>query len=111
MDDRRCILVHRPSSIVRIVACYQPMRILHIIYDDTRNPWLGGGGATRTFEIYRRIAERGHKVLIVCGNYPGAPSRENRRGVFYRHVGLTQSYVLSRLSFVVGAARLIKRGG
>src|SRR4051812_43171588 len=73
------------------------MRILHIIYDDISNPWLGGGGATRTLEIYSRIAAEGHKVLVVCGKYPGSPNKENRRGVSYRRVGLSQSYISSRL--------------
>src|SRR6476660_9447004 len=87
------------------------MRILHVIYDDISNPWLGGGGATRTLEIYSRVVEQGHRVLVVCGKYPGAFSREKRQGVEYRRVGLGQSYVLSRLGFMAGAARLIKRGG
>lgn len=87
------------------------MRILHIIYDDIENPWVGGGGATRTLEIYARIARMGHKVLVACGNYPGAPRVHVRRGVRYRHVGLARPYVWSRLTFMLGAARLIKRGG
>lgn len=87
------------------------MRILHIIYDDLDNPWVGGGGATRTQEIYTRIAREGHHVVVVCGNYPGAPGMEIRNGVRYRHVGLPYSHVLSRLTFMVGAVRLIKRGG
>ena len=36
------------------------MRILHAIYDDVGNPWLGGGGAVRTHEIYSRIASKGN---------------------------------------------------
>jgi hypothetical protein len=35
------------------------------------NPWVGGGGAVRAYEIYRRLAER-HDITIVCGAYPGA---------------------------------------
>ncbi len=87
------------------------MRILHIIYDDIDNPWLSGGGATRTLEIYSRIAAQGHGVEVICGSYPGASYMRVRRGVYYRHIGLPYSYVLSRLTFMVGAARLIKRGG
>lgn len=87
------------------------MRILHVIYDDVGNPWLGGGGATRTLELYSRIARQGHRVVVVCGSYPGAATREIRRGVVYRRVGSARSYVVSRLAFVAGAARLIKRGG
>jgi glycosyltransferase involved in cell wall biosynthesis len=87
------------------------MRILHLIYDDIDNPWLGGGGATRTHEIYRRIARLGHHVTVISGNYPGAARTEHRQGVTYRRTGLSGSYVLSRLSFMLGAARLIKAGG
>jgi glycosyltransferase involved in cell wall biosynthesis len=85
------------------------MRILHIIYDDIDNPWIGGGGAVRTLEIYSRIAAQGHYVKVLCGSYPGAPCLQVRRGVIYRYVGLrVPSHILSRLGFVVGAARLIK---
>lgn len=87
------------------------MRILHVIYDDIRNPWVGGGGATRTLEIYSRIARRGHKVVIVCGNYPGAPRVEMRQGLRYRHVGFSQFYILSRITFMAGAMMAIRRGG
>jgi glycosyltransferase involved in cell wall biosynthesis len=87
------------------------MRILHVIYDDLRNPWVGGGGAVRTFEIYRRFAEWGHRVVVVCGSYPGAPRKERREGVIYRHVGRGPNHVTSRLTFVAGAARLIMAGG
>jgi glycosyltransferase involved in cell wall biosynthesis len=86
------------------------MRILHVIYDDIGNPWLGGGGATRTLQIYGRIAQRGHRVTVLCGRYPGARRVERRRGVLYRRTGLSQSYVLSRLSFVPAAARFVKHG-
>ena len=87
------------------------MRILHLIYDDLDNPWLGGGGAVRTQEIYRRIAARGHRVTVLCGRYPGAARVERRGGVAYRRVGLSRGYVLSRLTYVLGAARLLKHGG
>ncbi len=87
------------------------MRILHIIYDDIENLWVGGGGATRTLEIYSRIARMGHRVVVVCGNYPGAPRRHTRMGITYRHVGAASPYAWSRLTFMPGAARLIKRGG
>ncbi len=87
------------------------LRILHLIYDDIDNPWVGGGGARRTIEIYSRIAQRGHKVQVVCGSYPGAPKRRLRRGVSYRYVGYPRSYVLSRLTYMLEAVRLIKGGG
>jgi glycosyltransferase involved in cell wall biosynthesis len=88
------------------------MRILHLIYDDLDNPWVGGGGAARTLEIYRRIAAKEHRVVVGCGWYPGAPARRVRDGVRYRHLGRGgRSHVASRLGYMRGAARLIKRGG
>ncbi|HEX8228464.1 MAG TPA: glycosyltransferase family 4 protein [Chloroflexia bacterium] len=87
------------------------MRILHVIYDDIGNPWVGGGGAYRTLEIYGRIVRGGERIQVVCGMYPGADITENRAGVQYRRVGSKRSYVLSRLTYTLGAARLIKRGG
>lgn len=62
-------------------------------------------------EIYKRIAAQGHRVVVVCGNYRGAPRVEWREGVYYRHIGLPHSHIVSRLTYMVGAARLIKRGG
>ena len=87
------------------------MRILHLIYDDIGNPWVGGGGATRTLEIYSRIAARDHAVLVACGHYPGASRRDVRQGVRYRRLGSARSHIWSRLTFMKGAARLIMRGG
>jgi glycosyltransferase involved in cell wall biosynthesis len=87
------------------------MRILHVIYDDIGNPWVGGGGAFRTLELYSRMARGGERVLVICGKYPGAADRETRAGVQYRRVGYPRRYVLSRLTYMVAAARLIKQGG
>jgi glycosyltransferase involved in cell wall biosynthesis len=87
------------------------MRILHVIYDDIGNPWVGGGGAYRTLEIYSRMVKGGERIQVVCGMYPGAALTENRGGVQYRRVGSKRSYVLSRLTYALAAARLIKRGG
>ncbi|MGD0283392.1 MAG: glycosyltransferase family 1 protein, partial [Dissulfurispiraceae bacterium] len=47
------------------------MNILHLIYDHSGNPWVGGGGAVRAYELYKRLSIR-HNVTIVCGRYPGA---------------------------------------
>lgn len=87
------------------------MRILHVIYDDLDNPWLGGGGAVRTQEIYSRIAAQGHRVVVLCGDFPGAQRRITRAGVVYRRLGAGRGYIASRLSFVAATARLIRRGG
>ncbi len=87
------------------------MRVLHAIYDDIGNPWVGGGGAQRTLELYSRMVSGGHRIRVVCGRYPGAPLHESRGGVQYNRVGYPHSYLLSRLTYTLEAARLIKRGG
>lgn len=80
------------------------MKILHTIYDDPANPWLGGGGAFRTFEICKRLADR-HEVTIVCGRYPGASADEHIDGVHIKRVGTARSYAASRLAYSVQASR------
>ncbi len=75
------------------------MKITHIIYDSIGNPWLKGGGATRTFEIYSRLSKH-HKIEILCGNYPNAPTE--LKGIIYKRIGLINNYPLSRISFLIG---------
>ncbi|MGH7474683.1 MAG: glycosyltransferase family 4 protein [Longimicrobiales bacterium] len=82
------------------------LRILHCIYDDRANPWVGGGGAARAHEIYRRLTDR-VSVLVVTGNYPGA-REETIAGVSYLRVGAPRPYVLSRASYARAAAKLIR---
>ena len=85
-----------------------PVKILHTIYDDIGNPWCGGGGAFRTFEIARRLTER-HEITLLTGAYPGAPSEEIRDGVRIRRTGVGRSYAASRLSFSAMASRMLAR--
>ena len=93
------------------------MRILHLIYDDLGNPWLGGGGAVRTLEINRRLAARGHQVIVVCGAYPGAPPTTVRDGVLYVRAGARAGidpaggYLRSRLRYSWRAGGLLKALG
>jgi glycosyltransferase involved in cell wall biosynthesis len=85
------------------------LRVLHCIYDDPENPWVGGGGAVRVREIYRRLTDQ-VEVTVVTGNYPEARDGE-RYGVLYRRLGTAQPYSLSRLSYGVAATRLLAEGG
>jgi glycogen synthase len=86
------------------------MRILHLIYDDLGNPWLGGGGAVRTVEINRRLAARGHQVVVLCGAYPGAPRSAVRGGALYLRVGGggPGGYLGSRVRYALRAGALLK---
>jgi len=82
------------------------MKILHLIYDDLQNPWLGGGGAVRTYEIYKRLANR-HEITILTGNYPGAKTID-KENIHYHRIGSSRSYVLSLVTFSLKSPRLIK---
>jgi glycosyltransferase involved in cell wall biosynthesis len=73
------------------------MKIVHIIYDSIGNPWLGGGGATRTHEIYKRLAKN-HEVVVLSGNHVNALNCLDN--ITYKHIGLKKSYFLSRWSFI-----------
>ena len=84
------------------------MKILHTLYDDIDNPWCGGGGALRTWEIARRLSHK-HQITILTGAYPSAPREETIDGVHIRRVGSDRSYLLSRMSFAYHASREITR--
>ena len=83
------------------------MRICHLLYDDVGNPWLGGGGALRAWEIYRRLADR-HEITLVCGSYPGAEREEVVDGVNIVRVGSGRTYATSRLTYCSAAPRVLK---
>ena len=74
------------------------MKICHLTYDDVDNPWLGGGGAVRAREIYRRLASR-HQITLVTGAYPGSAAEEVVDGIRHLRVGSANSYAGSRLSY------------
>jgi glycogen synthase len=83
------------------------MRVVHCIYDDPRNPWVGGGGAVRLEEIYRRLASA-VDVTLVTGRFPGARD-EVRDGVRRRRLGASAPYAWSRLTFGAAATRYLAR--
>lgn len=82
--------------------------VLHCIYDDPTNPWLGGGGAHRVFELYRRLTDS-VAATVATGAHPGAVDGE-RDGVRYVHLGLSWPYPLSRLTYGLAATRLLDEG-
>ncbi len=73
------------------------MYIGHIIYDDIKNPWCGGGGAKRVFEVDKRLAGR-HRIKVFTGNFPGAKN-EVIDSVEFVRVGFGFNYLISRITF------------
>jgi glycosyltransferase involved in cell wall biosynthesis len=86
----------------------EKLRILHIIYDDCNNPWLGGGGARRTFEIYKRFPAH-CEITILTAHYKGAARVERCGNILYKRLGLSFSYPISRITFTFDVARHIRR--
>lgn len=83
------------------------LRVLHCIYDDPENPWVGGGGAVRARELYRRLAGR-VDVTVATGNFPGA--RDGLvDGVRYRRLGARTPYAWSRATYARAATHLLRR--
>ena len=72
------------------------------------NPWLGGGGAVRTYEICKRLAER-HEIIVITGNYPTAKREEEKDSILYKRVGYSKNYLWSRLTYSLNAIKLIKK--
>lgn len=83
------------------------LRVLHCIYDDPANPWLGGGGAHRVYEIYRRLTDE-LDVTVAAGAFPGAEDGP-REGVGYRFLGARHPYALSRLTYGRAATALLRQ--
>lgn len=84
------------------------MRVLHCIYDDVHNPWVGGGGAAVVRSVYPFLADR-CQVTVLAGAYPGA--REHvEAGVRYRYAGVPGPYPLSRLTYSRAAERALRAG-
>ncbi len=76
------------------------MKILHLIYDDMNNPWLGGGGARRALEIYKRFP-KDSIISIVTGKYPKSLSFEKIENVSYYRVGIAVNYLISRMTYSI----------
>lgn len=84
------------------------MKILHLVYDHTSNPWVGGGGATRVYELSKRLSQRGHELIVISGNYPSA--KDFKEGnLSYRFLGSKKNYILSTFSYAFNAARFLRR--
>ncbi len=84
------------------------MKILHLIYDHINNPWVGGGAAVRAYEINKRLARKGHSILVISGNFKGAENY-SEGSLEYRFVGLRNPYYLSVFSYAYEAHRFLKR--
>lgn len=72
------------------------MRILHLAYEDPKQPG-SGGGSVRTLEVNRRLSRR-HEITAVVAGYPGARERVED-GIRWIPIGPSRGGKVDRLSY------------
>jgi glycogen synthase len=81
------------------------MKILHLGFEDHRQPGAGGG-SLRNHQINSRLA-RTHEVEVVCAAFPGCEARVED-GVRYRHVGVRKPHVARVLSYFAALPLVVR---
>lgn len=69
------------------------MNILLVNWQDRENP-MAGGAEIHLFEIFRRVAARGHRVRMVCSGWQGGAPRAVVDGIEVERVGTRNSFTL-----------------
>ena len=69
------------------------MKILLVNWQDLRNP-RAGGAEIHLFELFSRLAQRGHRVRLVCSGFEGAPASELIDGIEVHRVGGRHTFAL-----------------
>lgn len=67
------------------------MRVLLVNWQDLENP-QAGGAEIHLFEIFGRLASRGHQVTLLCGGWPGCAPRATIEGIDVWRVGTRQTF-------------------
>ena len=69
------------------------MNILLVNWQDLRNPHAGGA-EIHLFELFSRLAARGHRVRLVCSGFDGAAAVETVDGIEVHRHGDRHSFAL-----------------
>jgi glycosyltransferase involved in cell wall biosynthesis len=69
------------------------VKLLLVNWQDLRNP-RAGGAEIHLFELFSRLAARGHQVELVCSGFPGASPVESVDGITVRRHGDRHSFAL-----------------
>lgn len=67
------------------------MNILLVNWQDRDNP-QAGGAEIHLFEIFSRLAARGHRVRLICAGWPGADPRATVQGIAVERHGTRNSF-------------------
>lgn len=74
------------------------LNLLVVNWQDRRNP-QAGGAEIHLHEIFGRIAERGHRVTLLCSAWPGAPAHEVVDGIDVHRVGGRHTFTILALPY------------
>ena len=74
------------------------MRLLVVNWQDRENP-LAGGAEIHLHEIFGRLAAQGNQVTLLCGGWPGCPSRATLDGMEVVRVGTRYTFPFLARSF------------
>jgi len=69
------------------------VNILLVNWQDRTNPHAGGA-EVHLFEIFGRLAARGHRVRLVCSGWDGAPERATIDGIEVERTGGRSSFAV-----------------
>ena len=67
------------------------MNILLVNWQDRENP-QAGGAEIHLFEIFSRLAARGHRVRLTCSGWPGAPASAEVQGIAVKRHGTRNTF-------------------
>jgi glycosyltransferase involved in cell wall biosynthesis len=70
------------------------LNILLVNWQDRANPYAGGA-EIHLFEIFGRLAARGHAVRLVCSGWSGAPRNARIDGIAIERVAGRESFALA----------------
>lgn len=80
------------------------MNILLVNWQDLRNP-QAGGAEIHLFELFSRLAQRGHRVRLVCSGFAGGAAEEMVEGIGVHRVGDRHSFALKGRAAIRAALR------
>jgi glycosyltransferase involved in cell wall biosynthesis len=80
------------------------VKILVVNWQDRRNPHAGGA-EIHLFELFSRLARRGHDVRLVCSGFAGAPPIETVDGIEVHRHGGRHSFALRGWRAIAEASR------
>ena len=85
------------------------MKILHLLYDNPQNPWLGGGAALRAKGITEHFSKKSDQIYFISGGFPKSSATNSSDKAHHFFTPHFESYISSRLFFSLKAPSVIKK--